>query len=74
MTIASVTMPESKMRMLCFDDEMMKLKLNAAPYEKSLRVEVVFVVVKVKLELVPKDRTKVFEMSMLAGIVRADSL
>ena len=30
MTIASVTVPEPKMRMLCFDDEMIKLKLNAA--------------------------------------------
>ena len=33
-----------------------------------------FVAVKVKLESVPKDRTKLFEMSMLAGIVLADSL
>ena len=74
MTIASVTVPEPKMRMLCFDDEMIKLKLNAAQYQKQLRVEVVFVVVKVKLESVPKDRTKLFEISMLAGIVLADSL
>ena len=74
MTIASVTVPEPKMRLLCFDDEMIKLKLNAAPYQKQLRVEVVFVVVKVKLESVPKDRTKLFEISMLAGIVLADSL
>ena len=33
-----------------------------------------FVVVKVKLESVPKDRTKLFEISMFAGIVLADSL
>ena len=74
MTIASVTVPEPKMRMLCFDDEMITLKLNAAPYQKQLPVEVVFVVVKVKLESVPKDRTKLFEISMFAGIVLADSL
>ena len=28
MTIASVTVPEPKMRMLCFDDEMIKLKIE----------------------------------------------
>ena len=33
-----------------------------------------FVVVKVKLESVPKDRTKLFEISMLAGIFLADLL
>ena len=32
MTIASATVPEQKMRMLCFDDEMITLKLNAASY------------------------------------------